>query len=377
MGVIMKFGMPLLFVFQCLLVGCCFCHSFEVREKGTNREIIHSCEIGERLFQISVSNDFLYSVRYHWHRNMSVFREYDIASKTVSEYEIPVRTFELSDYLAVADRKLFLAIAFVGVEDYDLLKQETSRYFSEDVSTNTWHGLWVAPLDCPRPRLRYIPGVIGENMRCRGAFVDCSGNLILLLWEWLGRKYEMIRFDIHNEKIISRCAWMRPNKALGNDKAEISPDGKYICVGVGDALQVFDCGLKRIATLRWKDLLHRDDVDDVDALHKFAWTDKGELTIIDCDDGYWCTYDVSSCRVSRKGRIRLEPEGKYQAELVYEVLGSGVFFKARNDKDCCPHDAHVIKVGEDGNETELGNGKLLHSWWSPNNLTPDWYYEVL
>lgn len=36
----------------------------------------------------------------------------------------------------------------------------------------------------------------------------------------------MIRFDIHNEKIISRCAWMQPDMALGNDKAEISPDGK-------------------------------------------------------------------------------------------------------------------------------------------------------
>ena len=35
----------------------------------------------------------------------------------------------------------------------------------------------------------------------------------------------MIRFDIHNEKIISRCAWMQPDMALGNDKAEISPDG--------------------------------------------------------------------------------------------------------------------------------------------------------
>ena len=57
----------------------------------------------------------------------------------------------------------------------------------------------------------------------------------------------MIRFDIHNEKIISRCAWMQPDMALGNDKAEISPDGKYICVGVGDALQVFDCGLKKTA----------------------------------------------------------------------------------------------------------------------------------
>ena len=38
---------------------------------------------------------------------------------------------------------------------------------------------------------------------------------------------------------------MQPDMALGNDKAEISPDGKYICVGIGDALQVFDCGLKR------------------------------------------------------------------------------------------------------------------------------------
>ena len=64
----------------------------------------------------------------------------------------------------------------------------------------------------------------------------------------------MIRFDIHNEKIISRCAWMQPDMALGNDKAEISPDGKYICVGVGDALQVFDCGLKKTAEQKLIDI---------------------------------------------------------------------------------------------------------------------------
>jgi len=243
---------------------------------------------------------------------------------------MPVRTFELMDYLAVADRTLCLAIDFSDVEDYELLKHETSQYFSEDVCTNRWHSLWVASLDCPRPRLRYIHGVIGKNMRCEGAFIDCRGNLILLLREWLGQRCEILRFDIHNEKIIGRCSWMQPNRVFGNHNVKLSPEGKYICVGVGDALQVFDCDLQKLATLRWKALLHRDDVDDIDALHEFAWTDKGELTIVDADDGDWCTYDVLSCRVSRKGRLRLEPEGRCQAELVRSILGNGVFFKARN-----------------------------------------------
>ncbi len=355
----MKIQMIVMAIIGCLLFGC-RAPDFVVYEKWSHREVFRSCNSGaysyadsEILFQVSISNDYAYSIQCDcqgdWKAKKSVLRRYDIATGTVSSYHFPI---PVPKHLVVANGRLYMA--------------EES--------------IWVADLNTTNSMFRCIRE-IGPGI-CDALFADYEGHLILLLCNEKNdnkKNWELLRYDGERDVILKRCELSyRGIEPLGSDKVKISPDGKMLCVRDGSAYVIFDVDLQQRVRLPVQDLLQYFNEKPERMWVEFEWTNDRELTFL-VKEGIgdvWCTYDVSFNRVIRHGRLKLKPkEGNYKAERVYNILASGVFYKIRQDRYCNECDQAVIKVNEDGTETELNNGRFLNRWNYPRTLTPNWYYD--